>query len=93
MADDDLPDLARPSKQPSEVPPGPEAPEPASFGGRDLIGLGSLVAGAVIGGLLVGLLIDRQAGTEPAFALVGIGVGIAGGVFGFWARVRRALRG
>lgn len=65
----------------------------ATFGGRDLIGLGAFLVGAVVGGMVLGLLIDKQAGTSPTFTLIGIGVGIALGAFGFWARVRRALRG
>jgi F0F1-type ATP synthase assembly protein I len=61
--------------------------------GRDLIGLGGFVAGAVVGGLLLGIFLDRQADSSPRFTLAGIGLGVAFGVFGFVARVRRALRG
>ncbi len=68
-------------------------PDGSGFGGRDLIGLGGFLVGAVVGGLVLGLLIDSLADTAPVFALVGIAVGIGLGAFGFWARVRRALRG
>ena len=78
MADDDP--GARPSTQ-------------ATFGGRDLIGLGAFLVGAVVGGMVLGLVIDNQAGTSPTFTLIGIAVGIVLGAFGFWARVRAALRG
>jgi F0F1-type ATP synthase assembly protein I len=61
--------------------------------GRDLIGLGGLLVAAVVGGLVLGVLVDRVAGTAPAFTLVGIAVGIALGGVGFWLRVRSALRG
>ena len=61
--------------------------------GRDLVGLGGLLAGAVVAGLVVGLLVDNQAGTSPAFTLVGIAAGIVVGCIGFWIRVRAALRG
>jgi len=61
--------------------------------GRDLIGLGGLLVGAVVGGLVIGILIDRQAGTGPAFTLLGIALGIVLGGAGFWLRVRAALRG
>lgn len=61
--------------------------------GRDLIGLGGLLAGAVIAGLVVGYLVDQAAGTEPVGVLVGIGLGILAGAVGFWIRVRSALRG
>lgn len=61
--------------------------------GWDLVGLGGLLAGAVIAGTVVGLLIDELAGTAPAFTLVGIAAGILAGGVGFWLRVRAALRG
>ena len=61
--------------------------------GRDLVGLGGLLAGAVVAGMVIGLLVDDAAGTSPAFTLVGIGAGIVVGCIGFWLRVRAALRG
>ena len=60
--------------------------------GRDLVGLGGMLAGAVVLGLVLGLLLDKVAGTEPAFTLVGIGLGIAAGIVAFWVRVRSVLR-
>ena len=60
--------------------------------GRDLVGLGGLLVGAVVVGLVAGLLIDDAAHTSPAFTLVGLALGMVGGGFGFWARVRAALR-
>ncbi|GCD88328.1 AtpZ/AtpI family protein [Nocardioides sp. LS1] len=64
-----------------------------SLRGRDLAGLGGLLAGSVIVGMVLGLLLDRSAGTSPAFTLVGIALGIVCGGVGFWLRVRAALRG
>jgi F0F1-type ATP synthase assembly protein I len=61
--------------------------------GRDLIGLGGLLAGCVILGLVVGYLVDDAAGTEPVGVLVGIGLGILAGIVGFVVKVRAALRG
>jgi F0F1-type ATP synthase assembly protein I len=61
--------------------------------GRDLIGLGGLLAGSVIAGLVVGYLVDDAAGTEPVGVLVGIGLGILAGIAGFVVKVRAALRG
>lgn len=61
--------------------------------GRDLVGLGGLLAGAVVVGLVLGLVVDDQAGTSPVFTLLGIGLGIVAGGVGFWVRVRAALRG
>jgi F0F1-type ATP synthase assembly protein I len=66
-------------------------PDP-TLRGRDLVGLGGMLAGAVVIGLVLGLLVDKAAGTEPAFTLVGIGLGIAFGVVAFWVRVRSVLR-
>ena len=63
-----------------------------SFRGRDLIGLGGLLAGAVVVGTVLGLLIDNAAGTSPAFTLVGVALGIVSGGIGFWLKVRDALR-
>ena len=61
--------------------------------GRDLVGLGGLLAGAVVVGLVIGLVVDDQAGTSPTFTLLGLGLGIVAGAIGFWVRVRAALRG
>ena len=60
--------------------------------GRDLIGLGGLHVAAVVGGLVIGLLVDQAAGTSPLFVLVGLLVGIVAGAVGFWVRIRAALR-
>jgi F0F1-type ATP synthase assembly protein I len=57
------------------------------------VGLGGLLAGSVVAGMVIGLLVDRAAGTSPAFTLVGIALGIVAGGVGFWLRVRAALRG
>jgi F0F1-type ATP synthase assembly protein I len=51
-----------------------------------------MLAGAVVLGLVLGLLVDSAAGTSPAFTLVGITLGIAAGAAAFWARVRSVLR-
>lgn len=61
--------------------------------GRDLVGLGGLLAGTVVAGLVIGLLVDDRAGTSPTFTLIGIALGIVAGAVGFWFRVRDALRG
>ena len=68
-----------------------EHPDPG-LRGRDLVGLGGLLAGAVVAGLVMGLLLDQAAGSSPAFTLVGIALGIAAGAVAFWVRVRSALR-
>ena len=60
--------------------------------GRDLIGLGGLLAGCVVAGTALGYVLDQAAGTSPAFTLIGIALGMVAGGVGFWARVRSALR-
>ena len=66
-------------------------PDP-TLRGRDLVGLGGMLAGAVVVGTVLGLLVDHAAGTSPAFTLVGLALGIASGAAAFWVRVRSALR-
>ena len=66
-------------------------PDP-TLRGRDLVGLGGMLAGAVVVGLVLGLLVDHAAGTEPVFTLVGLALGIAAGAVAFWVRVRSVLR-
>ena len=56
---------------------GPDGSE-AGLRGRDLIGLGGLLAGSVIAGMVVGLLVDEAAGSSPVGVLVGIGVAVSG---------------
>jgi F0F1-type ATP synthase assembly protein I len=68
-----------------------EPPDPG-LSGRDLIGLGGLLVGAVVAGTLLGILVDDLAGTSPAFTMVGVFVGIAAAGVGFWLRVRSAMR-
>ncbi|WP_230486639.1 AtpZ/AtpI family protein [Nocardioides anomalus] len=60
--------------------------------GRDLIGLGGLLVGAIVVGTLLGLWIDSAAGTSPAFTVVGVFLGMALGALGFAVRVRAASR-
>ncbi len=72
--------------------PGADHSGDAGLRGRDLIGLGGLLAAAVIAGTLLGLLLDHVAGTEPAFTMAGVLLGVIAGGLAFWARVRAALR-
>ena len=60
--------------------------------GRDLLGLGGILVAGVVFGLVIGLVIDAVADTSPVFTLIGIAVGIGLAGFGFWVRVRDALR-
>jgi F0F1-type ATP synthase assembly protein I len=69
-----------------------DASPDAGLRGRDLIGLGGLLAAAVIAGTLLGLVLDHVAGTEPAFTMAGVLLGVVAGGLAFWARVRAALK-
>jgi F0F1-type ATP synthase assembly protein I len=59
--------------------------------GRDLVGLGGMLAAAVVAGLLLGLLADHLFDSSPVGVLVGIGLGVVAGCLGFWVRVRSVL--
>jgi hypothetical protein len=75
--------------------PGPEqglGPDDPGLRGRDLLGLGGMLVGAVVAGTLLGLLLDHVAGTSPAFTVVGVFLGMAFGALGFALRVRAAVR-
>jgi F0F1-type ATP synthase assembly protein I len=61
--------------------------------GRDLVGLGGMLAGAVVLGVVVGLLVDHAADTSPVFTLIGLAIGMVAGALGFWFRVRAVLGG
>jgi F0F1-type ATP synthase assembly protein I len=69
-----------------------QGPTDAGLRGRDLLSLGSLLVGAVVGGTLLGLLLDSLLGTSPVFVVVGVMLGILGAGLGFWVKVRDALR-
>ena len=71
----------------------PDSANENGLRGRDLVGLGGLLAGSVVFFTVLGVVIDRQAGTAPAWTLLGVGTGIVLGAVGFWLRVRSALRG
>lgn len=60
--------------------------------GRDLAGLGALLVGAVVGGLVIGFVVDEKAGTAPVWTLVGLAVGVIAGAVAFALRVRSALQ-
>lgn len=60
--------------------------------GRDLLGLGGMLVGAVVGCTALGLLVDHLAGTDPIGVVLGVAVGMVLGAVGFVLRVRRALR-
>ena len=66
--------------------------EPARFGGAQLAGLGVATAGCLVGGLVLGHLLDGALGTAPLLLLLGAAAGIILGVLGSFQRIRRYLR-
>jgi F0F1-type ATP synthase assembly protein I len=69
-----------------------EQPADEGLRGRDLIGLGGLLVGAIVAGTLLGILLDHVAGTTPVFTVIGVFLGMAAGAAGFALRVRAATR-
>jgi F0F1-type ATP synthase assembly protein I len=49
-------------------------------GWPELLGMGGIAAGQVALGCVLGLLVDRAAGTAPVFLLVGLVLGIVASV-------------
>ena len=45
---------------------------PQGLRGRDLAGLGGILVAGVVGGMVIGLLVDKAAGSSPLWTLVGI---------------------
>ncbi len=65
----------------------PKTPRPAPSLWK-LAGLGTELAGAVIGLTLLGLWLDRRYGTDPWCTVGGAGIGIVGGLYNM---VRQSL--
>jgi hypothetical protein len=59
--------------------------------GRELAGLGGVLAGAVIVPMLIGLGIDSLARTGPLFFLLGLGLGVLGAIVTGYTRFKRYL--
>ena len=58
-----------------------------------LVTLGSTLLGFVVGGLVIGLLIDNWTHSSPVFLMIGLGVGIVGGLLTAGLQIRRFLKG
>jgi F0F1-type ATP synthase assembly protein I len=59
--------------------------------GRELAGLGGVLAGAVVVPMLIGLGIDSLARTGPLFFLIGLGLGVLGAIVTGYTRFKRYL--
>ena len=67
------------------VPQGPASP-------RELIGVGSAIAGLIAGGILLGWFIDSRAATSPVFVLVGLAAGMAGACYYAYVKFRSFMK-
>lgn len=79
--------------------PGPRAQAPVGLGvkagrgptGTDLIGLGGMLAAALIGPMAVGWGVDSATHRGPLFLLIGLGVGILAAIAVAYTRFKRFL--
>jgi F0F1-type ATP synthase assembly protein I len=72
-------------------PDRPSGDPDEGLGIRELVGLGSILVGAVVIGTLLGWLADEALGSDPALTLTGLAIGTVGGIAGCWMQVRRFL--
>ena len=59
---------------------------------RELIGIGSAIAGLVAGGMLLGWFIDTRADTSPVLTLVGLAVGMASASYYMYVKFRSFMK-
>lgn len=62
-----------------------------TLGLRDMVTLGSVMVGCLVGGCGLGLLLDAHFGTLPVLTLVGLGVGLVSGAVITFQRIRHFL--
>jgi Putative F0F1-ATPase subunit Ca2+/Mg2+ transporter len=67
----------------------PAGPSPPS--GSELLGVGGMVAGAVVVPLVAGLALDAALHSGPILTLVGLGLGIVAGAVTMFVRFRQYL--
>jgi F0F1-type ATP synthase assembly protein I len=67
------------------VPNGPASP-------RELIGIGSAIAGLVAGGMLLGWFVDSRAGTLPVFVSIGLAVGMITACYYAYVKFRKFMK-
>lgn len=58
---------------------------------RELVFLGSTIVGCIVGGLVIGLLIDHFAGSSPVGVVVGTLAGIAVAALAMYVQMRNFL--
>ncbi len=67
----------------------PNAPKLRPSGNLRLAGLGMELAGAVIGGSLLGYWLDRRLGTGPRWLVICASIGVVGGLYNL---IRQAMQ-
>jgi F0F1-type ATP synthase assembly protein I len=67
------------------VPNGPASP-------RELIALGSTIAGLIAGGMLLGWFVDSKAGTLPVFVIIGLAAGMITACYYAYVKFRNFMR-
>jgi F0F1-type ATP synthase assembly protein I len=64
--------------------------EPASP--RELIGVGSAIAGLIAGGMLLGWFVDTRVGTSPVFVLIGLAIGMIAACYYGYVKFRSFMK-
>ena len=64
--------------------------EPASP--RELLGIGSAIAGLIAGGMLLGWFLDTRADTSPILTLIGLALGMAGAGYYMYVKFRSIMK-
>jgi F0F1-type ATP synthase assembly protein I len=71
----------------------PHAPKPLPPNNMRLAGLGMELAGAVVGGCLLGYWVDRRFGTPPWGVVIGASIGVIGGLYNLIRQAVHATSG
>ncbi|HET9141175.1 AtpZ/AtpI family protein [Actinophytocola sp.] len=59
---------------------------------RELIGVGSAIAGLIAGGMLLGWFVDSKADTLPVFVLIGLAVGMITACYYAYVKFRNFMK-
>ncbi|MFL6142267.1 MAG: AtpZ/AtpI family protein [Labedaea sp.] len=67
------------------MPRGPASP-------RELVGVGSAIAGLVAGGMLLGWFVDSRADSSPVFVLAGLALGMVTACYYGYVKFRSFMK-
>lgn len=59
---------------------------------RELVGVGSAIAGLIAGGMLLGWFVDSRADTLPVFVLLGLAAGMIAAGYYAYVKFRNFMR-